>query len=179
MFSKVVSTKGNSVDPTEQSIEQLRKENAELLTALEARTQENILLNEVISTVGSTLKLDEVLGHLVDIVVRAISEYDPDIGYAEVRDGPQEGDIRDAVEFLLKRDGNQPLDLLRSVPRPDSDDIDLHVCHVGIRLDRETIKRHQAQGGQQKGQGEHDEALVEREADESLDHAASHPHRSS
>ncbi len=73
MSSKVVSTKGNSVDPTEQSIEQLRKENAELLTALEARTQENILLNEVISTVGSTLKLDEVLGHLVDIVVRAIS----------------------------------------------------------------------------------------------------------
>jgi hypothetical protein len=31
-----------------------------------------MLLNELISTVGSTLKLDEVLGHLVDIVVRAI-----------------------------------------------------------------------------------------------------------
>jgi len=57
---------------TEQSNEQLRPENSELRAALEARTQENMLLNEVISTVGSTLKLDEVLGHLVDIVVRAI-----------------------------------------------------------------------------------------------------------
>jgi GAF domain-containing protein/sugar diacid utilization regulator len=73
MSSKVVSSKGNMVNPPEQSIEHLRQENAELQKALEARTQENILLNEVISTVGSTLKLDEVLGHLVDTVVRAIS----------------------------------------------------------------------------------------------------------
>ena len=35
------------------------------------RTQEHALLNEVISTVGSTLRLDEVLHHLVNIVVRA------------------------------------------------------------------------------------------------------------
>src|SRR5579864_1655363 len=74
MSSKVVSSKSNTGNTAEQSIdiEQLRQENAELQKALEARTQENILLNEVISTVGSTLKLDEVLGHLVDIVVRAI-----------------------------------------------------------------------------------------------------------
>ncbi|HCP74395.1 MAG TPA: hypothetical protein DIU08_07105, partial [Ktedonobacter sp.] len=31
------------------------------------------LLNEVISTIGSTLKLDEVLSHLVNIIVRATS----------------------------------------------------------------------------------------------------------
>lgn len=73
MSSKVVSSKGNMVNPPEQSIEHLRQENAELQKALEARTRENTLLNEVISTVGSTLKLDEVLGHLVDTVVRAIS----------------------------------------------------------------------------------------------------------
>src|SRR5579864_3237206 len=75
MSSKVVSSKSNTGNTAEQSIdiEQLRQENAELQKALEARTQENILLNEVISTVGSTLKLDEVLGHLVDTVSRAIS----------------------------------------------------------------------------------------------------------
>ena len=50
---------------------QLQKENAELQHALEIRTQENVLLNEVLSTVGSTLRLDDVLHHLVDIVVRA------------------------------------------------------------------------------------------------------------
>ena len=56
-----------------QAIEQLEKERAILVRELEARTQENILLNEVISTVGSTLKLDEVLNHVVDTITRATS----------------------------------------------------------------------------------------------------------
>lgn len=73
MSSKLVASKGNAGGSTELKVEQLLKENAELYAALAARTQENILLNEVISTVGSTLKLDEVLGHLVDTIVRAIS----------------------------------------------------------------------------------------------------------
>src|SRR6266700_3408885 len=72
MSSKVVSSKENALNMTEQTSEQLSVLKNELRAALEARTQENMLLNEVISTVGSTLKLDEVLGHLVDIVVRAI-----------------------------------------------------------------------------------------------------------
>ncbi|HYA99328.1 MAG TPA: GAF domain-containing protein, partial [Ktedonobacteraceae bacterium] len=72
MSSKVVSSKENAMNMTEQTSEQLSLLNNELRAALEARTQDNMLLNEVISTVGSTLKLDEVLGHLVDIVVRAI-----------------------------------------------------------------------------------------------------------
>ena len=53
--------------------EQLCKENAELLSALETSREENALLNDVISTISSTLKLDEVLSHLVDTIVRAIS----------------------------------------------------------------------------------------------------------
>ncbi len=57
----------------EQADEQLRKENMALRSEIEMRAQENALLNEVISTVGSTLRLDEVLRHLVDTVVRATS----------------------------------------------------------------------------------------------------------
>ncbi len=57
----------------ELAIQQLREENRELSNELEMCMQENALLNEVISTVGSTLRLDEVLQHLVDIVVRATS----------------------------------------------------------------------------------------------------------
>src|SRR5713101_5751576 len=53
--------------------EQLRKENAELRSALATSREENALLNDVISTISSTLKLDEVLSHLVDTIVRAIS----------------------------------------------------------------------------------------------------------
>src|SRR5579864_97418 len=55
------------------SLEHLTARNVELQEELEARTRENIFLNEMISTVGSTLKVDEVLRHLVDTIVRAIS----------------------------------------------------------------------------------------------------------
>jgi GAF domain-containing protein len=54
-------------------VEQPGKESSDLRTALSTSREENALLNEVISTIGSTLKLDEVLSHLVDIIVRAIS----------------------------------------------------------------------------------------------------------
>jgi hypothetical protein len=57
----------------EPVLQQLCQENRELRNELETYMQENALLNEVISTVGSTLRLDEVLQHLVDIVVRATS----------------------------------------------------------------------------------------------------------
>ncbi len=59
----------SSVHGEATSIEQVRRENSEL-------RQENVLLNELISTVGSTLKLDEVLHHLVEAVVRAASYHD-------------------------------------------------------------------------------------------------------
>ncbi|HEY0755163.1 MAG TPA: GAF domain-containing protein [Ktedonobacteraceae bacterium] len=58
---------------TERTLEQLWQENARLAQELESRTNENILLNEVISTIGSTLKLDEVLSHVVDTITRATS----------------------------------------------------------------------------------------------------------
>src|SRR2546423_7296586 len=73
MSSKLVSSEDGAGHLPERTIGELLQENVGLQAALEARTQENILLNEVISTVGSTLKLDEVLRHLVDTLVRAIS----------------------------------------------------------------------------------------------------------
>lgn len=59
--------------PINESLEPLGKENEDLRIALATSRAENALLNEVISTIGSTLNLDEVLRHLVDILVRAIS----------------------------------------------------------------------------------------------------------
>ena len=58
---------------SEHTVEQLWQEHEALKAELEARTKENALLNEVISTVGSTLKLDEVLSHVVDTITRATS----------------------------------------------------------------------------------------------------------
>ncbi len=64
-----------SSDPTTatRSLDELLSRNAELEEALEVSTRENIFLNEMISTVGSTLKVDEVLRNLVDSIVHAIS----------------------------------------------------------------------------------------------------------
>ncbi|MBV8694599.1 MAG: GAF domain-containing protein [Chloroflexi bacterium] len=61
----------SSVEETITTVEQLRQENSSLCNTLQTLTRENALLNEVISTVGSTLRLDEVLRHLVDTVLRA------------------------------------------------------------------------------------------------------------
>jgi GAF domain-containing protein/sugar diacid utilization regulator len=61
----------DSSSDEEQELQQLRRENLDLRNEIEMQSQENTLLNEVISTVGSTLRLDEVLRHLVDTVVRA------------------------------------------------------------------------------------------------------------
>ncbi len=58
---------------SEQTLEQLMRENELLALELESRTKENILLNEVISTIGSTLKMEEVLNHVVDTITRATS----------------------------------------------------------------------------------------------------------
>jgi len=66
------SKEGNKA--TTGNSEQSGKENEDLLrNALATSRAENDLLNEVISTIGSTLNLDEVLRHLVDILVRAVS----------------------------------------------------------------------------------------------------------
>lgn len=77
MSSKVSTNHQLPINATEveeeESLQQLRQENNELHNEIERRRQENALLNEVISTVGSTLRLDEVLRHLVDTVVRATS----------------------------------------------------------------------------------------------------------
>jgi GAF domain-containing protein len=66
-------TDGEPSKALERTHEQLLKENRLLIQELESRTQENILLNEVISTIGSTLKLEEVLNHVVDTITRATS----------------------------------------------------------------------------------------------------------
>ena len=77
MSSNRVSSTGSmdhqSTSSSTTKLEELHQHVSELQAALEAQTRENALLNEVISTVGSTLKLDEVLRHLVDTIIRAIS----------------------------------------------------------------------------------------------------------
>ena len=70
---EVSDSAGASDKVAMEGLEQLRKENSELRATLASSREENALLNDVISTIGSTLKLDEVLRHLVDTIVRAIS----------------------------------------------------------------------------------------------------------
>jgi hypothetical protein len=51
----------------EAELVRLRTENAELRAGLDVRTQENALLLQMIADVISTLKLDQVLRHLVRV----------------------------------------------------------------------------------------------------------------
>jgi GAF domain-containing protein len=67
------STPGGKTHPQSLTFEQFQQEIEALQAALAASHAENSLLNDVISTIGSTLNLDEVLKHLVDTIVRAIS----------------------------------------------------------------------------------------------------------
>ena len=57
--------------PVEAELVQLRTENAELRAGLDARTQENALLLQMIADVISTLKLDQVLRHIVEHLLAA------------------------------------------------------------------------------------------------------------
>lgn len=72
--SKGISSSSHPASKTNGTgFELSNKEHEDLCLALSTSRAENDLLNEVISTIGSTLHLDEVLRHLVDILVRAIS----------------------------------------------------------------------------------------------------------
>ncbi|GHO49984.1 GAF domain-containing protein [Ktedonospora formicarum] len=62
-----------SSESPEKSLERLRQENSRLEKLLDIRAQENALLNEVISTIGSTLRLEEVLRRLLEAINRATS----------------------------------------------------------------------------------------------------------
>jgi GAF domain-containing protein len=73
MSSRMVPARTGIKRPIEQELADLRRENGQLRTALATKSQEYALLNEIISAVGSTLKLDEILRHLVDAVARAVS----------------------------------------------------------------------------------------------------------
>src|SRR5947209_5906988 len=59
------------VTSVETELVRLRRENAELRAALEARTHENAVLLQMIADVISTLKLDQVLQHIVEHLVAA------------------------------------------------------------------------------------------------------------
>src|SRR5207245_7186575 len=67
------------------------------------------------------------------------------------------------------------LDFLGGAARPDRDDVDLDVGDVGIGFDGQAVIRDDAAHGEQEGQRERDEALVERERNETRDHADSPP----
>ena len=57
------------IAPPDEELGRLRTENAELRAALEARTQENATLVQMLTDVISTLDLEEVLRHIVEHLV--------------------------------------------------------------------------------------------------------------
>src|SRR5262249_33124327 len=114
----------------------------------------------------------QTLLHLLARPVRvgAVAEQHADIGEAEERLRPEKRQVGDAIELFLEGQRDDALDFLRRVPRPQRDDLDLHVSHVGVGLDGQALVGEDAADGEQQSQRQDDEALVEGERDEPTDH---------
>ena len=61
-------------------------------------------------------------------------------------------------------------DLFGCMAGPERDDIDLHVGDIRISFDRESVERDDPADRQQDGKCQDNETLVQREADEALNH---------
>jgi hypothetical protein len=106
------------------------------------------------------------------VVVGAVGEQGTDVRHAEVRDRAEEGDAGDPVQLLLERDRDVALHLLGGVTRPQRDDVDLDVRHVGIRLDRQAIVVDDSAVDEEDGKSQDHETLMQRKRDDARDHRA-------
>src|SRR5207249_4637792 len=104
------------------------------------------------------------------VVVGAVGEEDLDVREPEERIRAQKRHVGDAVELVLERNRDEPLDLFGGVTGPERDHLDLDVADVRIGLDRQPVVGDDARRRQHQGEGQRDEALVERERDEPVDH---------
>src|ERR1043166_5443369 len=77
---------------------------------------------------------------------------------------------RHPAHLALNRQGYAALDLLRRLTRNLRDDLYLHVLHVGKGLDRQIFPGVPAGDGHHQGDGQHENALLQRERNELVEH---------
>jgi hypothetical protein len=85
-------------------------------------------------------------------------------------EGAHGGAVRVQDSDDLERDRDLLLDLFGRNSWPLRDDLDVVVGDVGIRLDRQLVKRNRPQPEQAEAGREHERAIVEREVDGATNH---------
>ena len=106
----------------------------------------------------------------IDVVV----EDDVDHREAERRLGADDANAGETLQVHRQRIADLVFHLLRAVTRPVREDDDLVVREVWNRIDGRGAQRPPAPAGEADVQGQHDEAVLQREFNESIDHEPQH-----
>ena len=93
-----------------------------------------------------------------------------DDGQAEHADGAQTAQTGGAVEGLLRRPGDQRLNVLGGLPGPEGNDLGMDIIRIGKGLDRNLGVRVIPVGDEDENKAQQGQAVIEGEIDELLDH---------
>ena len=108
------------------------------------------------------------------VQVHVVVEDDVDHREAERRLGSDDANAGEALQIHCQRIADLVFHFLRAVTRPVREDDDLVVREVWNRIDGRGAQRPPAPAGQADVQGQHDEAVLQREFNESIDHESRH-----
>src|SRR3974390_1161948 len=135
------------------------------------------------ATIRSHLRVDalgqgdlgEPLEHALSIpgILLFIVENEFQIGKAEERKRTEVGDVGNTIHNGFEGDGHLLLDLLGGDARPLRDDLDIVVGNIGIGFDGKLVEGESTPKNQENGNGEDNEAIVEREIDNTANHGFS------
>ena len=108
------------------------------------------------------------------VQVHVVLEDDVDHREAERRLRADDAHAGEALQVHRQRIADLVFHLLRAVTRPVREDDHLVVRQIRNRVDRRGAQRPPAPAGEADEQGHHDEPVLQREFDESIDHESRH-----
>ncbi len=95
-----------------------------------------------------------------------------DVREAVERDRTHHAQIRRAVHREFEGERRESFNFFRRVTRPLRDQLDHRRRQVGIRIDRHALKRDGARDDDEQREHQYDEALLECDLDDAMDHCA-------
>ena len=120
--------------------------------------------------VGELRQLRQAIEHLLQRLVIGVVEGELQLYVGQPIEGNRadRAQIADACGLRLDWNGDIALDLLRGEPRTLRDDVDHRRRGIGVGLDVELLEAHEPADHRQRESDEHENAVLEREGDESI-----------
>src|SRR5580692_893183 len=110
----------------------------------------------------------------VPVIIRFVVENKLHVRESKKRERTQMHDVRDAVHHDFERNRDLLLDLFRRNPRPLSDDLDIVVGYIGIRLNGKVTEGNDAPSEKQQGEPQNKQAVAESKINDSTNHLLLH-----